>query len=397
MLGEDKARVAVGGVRQRVERQRHRVGAAGGGDGGEAGDGVPADAGIGVAVRIAVGESQVFGRLAGPDGDGGVGAGERVDGDRPRGGGRGQRNGDAAGEHGNEGSIHLNLLVVSVFYHKDAAHARLVRTTFCRAAMRLRCGRNLLPPNPPRKSPNLACRAIPHNQRGAEERLARRRVGAVDARHEHAEGEVGELVAGLVGGGERRRGDGGVVDVVEAGHLDVFGHAAAELRERGDEEPRLAVVVARERVGAERPQDPADRRGVVRPRVDRRALHRLPLRADLDAEVAVLHAGRVLALHQVGDALRAAADEMLADAPPRLDVVHGGEVVAAALRRTDDVAVEEHHRHARRIEDREDPAVDRLGVPYQLDGLEDDSVHACFHEVGRRLRDFVDTPRNGVS
>ena len=81
LLGEDKARVAVCGVRQRVERQRHRVGAAGGGDGGEAGDGVPADAGIGVAVRIAVGEAQVFGRLAGPDGDGGVGAAVAVRGD----------------------------------------------------------------------------------------------------------------------------------------------------------------------------------------------------------------------------------------------------------------------------------------------------------------------------
>ena len=97
--------------------------------------------------------------------------------------------------------------------------------------------------------------ALAHDEQSVEERLARRGIRTVDARHQHFKREVGELVAGLVGGGERRRGDGGIVDVVEAGHLDVFGHAAAELRERGDEEPRLAVVVAREGVGAERPQN----------------------------------------------------------------------------------------------------------------------------------------------
>ncbi len=88
---------------------------------------------------------------------------------------------------------------------------------------------------------------------------------------------------------------------------------------------------------------------------------------------------------------------MLADAPPSLDVVHGGEVVAAALRRTDDVAVEEHHRHARGVEDREDPAVDRLGVPYQLDRLEDYAVHAGLDELLRRGADPVDAARDGVA
>ena len=78
------------------------------------------------------------------------------------------------------------------------------------------------------------------------------------------------------------------------------------------------------------------------------------------------------------------------EAAAGVEVVDGDEVVAAPLRGVDDVAVEEDERHARRIEEGGDLAVDVPRLPHKLDGLEDDAVHAAPGEFARLADDLFD-------
>ena len=71
------------------------------------------------------------------------------------------------------------------------------------------------------------------------------------------------------------------------------------------------------------------------------------------------------------------------DASAGVEVVHANPVVRAARRRGDDVAVEEHHRNPRIVEQGRDPRVDGVGVRNELDGLHDDPHHAGLHEAPR--------------
>ena len=65
-----------------------------------------------------------------------------------------------------------------------------------------------------------------------EECLADRRIGLVDASHEHVKGQVRQFAAWLMRRRKRRRRDCRVVDVVESGDLNVLWHIVAKLRQR---------------------------------------------------------------------------------------------------------------------------------------------------------------------